>query len=226
MPDVTRHTQVWLVRHPQTDWNKARRYQSRSDRPLTRFGQAQAEAVACRLQRIPLTAITSSGLVRTDELTRIVIARQRRSLRAEHWKEHPGVRHVERDERWREADHGAWEGLTYNEVVARYTAQAHERFADPWHSHAHDGESMSDLWTRVEQAWHDLLRRHDGGRILIATHATPIQLLLCAQLHLPFAHSWQFRIDLGGITCLDLYPTTVIVGVINEVPPLRSSVRS
>lgn len=225
MPDVTRHTQVWLVRHPQTDWNKARRHQGRTDRTLTPFGQAQAGAVAYRLLRIPLTAIVSSGLVRTDGLAHAVSTQQRQGLRAEHWKEHPRPLCVEPDERWREADHGAWEGLTYNEVVARYGAQAHERFADPWHSRAHGGDSMADLWTRVEQAWHDLLRRHDGGRILVATHATPIQLLLCAQLQIPFAHYWQFRIDLGGITCLDLYPAAVIVRVINEVPPLRSSAR-
>jgi len=225
MPDVTRHTQVWLVRHPQTDWNKARRYQGRTDRTLTPFGQAQAEAVAYRLRRIPLTAIVSSGLVRTDELARTVITQQQQGLWAEHGKEHPGPRHVEPDERWREADHGTWEGLTYNEVVARHAAQAHERFADPWHNRAHGGENMADLWTRVERAWHDLLRRHDGGRVLVVTHATPIQLLLCAQLQIPFARSWQFRIDLGGITCLDLYPTAVIVRVINEVPPLHTSRR-
>jgi broad specificity phosphatase PhoE len=223
MPDVRRHTQVWLVRHPQTDWNKARRYQGRTDRALTPFGQAQPEAVACRLRRIPLTAIVSSGLVRTDELAGVVVTHQGR--RASPWKEHSRIRHVERDERWREADHGAWEGLTYADVVARYPAETDARFSDPWHSHAHGSESMADLWTRVEQAWHDLLRRHDGGRILVATHATPIQLLLCAQLQIPFAHSWQFRVDLAGITCLDLYPTATITRVINEVPPLRSGVR-
>lgn len=209
MSRVTRHTDVWLVRHPQTDWNRARRYQSRTDRPLTPFGQARVAAIVARLRRIRFTVIVSSGLIRTDVVADAVARIQ------------PTPLDVERDERWREADHGMWEGLTYPEVIARYNAQASERFADPWRSRAHGGESTADLWNRIDTAWQELLWRHNGGRILIVTHATPIQLLLCALLKLPFEQYWQFRIDLGGITNLDLYPSGAITRVINEVPPLR-----
>jgi alpha-ribazole phosphatase len=205
---VSRHTDVWLVRHTQTDWNKQRRYQSRSDRPLTEFGCARAEAVACRLQRFPFSAIVTTGLCRTDHLATLIAA------------QHAHSPQIERDERWGEADHGCWEGLTYAEVTARYPAQARQRLSDIWHSRAHGGESTADLWVRVEQAWTDLLRHHTGGHILVVTHATPIQLLLCALLKLPFDHSWQFRIDLGGVSNLDLYPSGAITRVINEVPPL------
>ena len=211
MSRVTRHTDVWLVRHTQTDWNQARRYQSRSDRPLTEFGRARAAAVAYRVRRIAFSAVISSGLGRTDELAVAVATQQARPLT------------VRRDERWREADHGCWEGLTYAEVVNEYPAQSQARFADAWQSRAHHGESTADLWTRVQDAWHDLLRQHDGGRVLVVTHATPIQLLLCALLKLPLAQYWQFRIDPGGITNLDLYPSAVITRVLNEVPALRSN---
>lgn len=205
---VTRHTDVWLARHTQTDWNQARRYQSHSNRPLTSFGQARAAAVAHRLRRLRFHVIISSGLIRTDAIACLVAAQQ------------PSQTHVQQDERWGETDHGAWEGLTYPEVAARYSDQMRERFADPWQSRAHGGESMSDLWNRVEPAWDDVLRAYNGRRILIVTHATPIQLLLCALLKLPFEQYWQFRLDLGGITDLDLYPSGTITRVINEVPPL------
>jgi 2,3-bisphosphoglycerate-dependent phosphoglycerate mutase/probable phosphoglycerate mutase len=206
---VRRHTDVWLVRHAQTDWNAAHRYQSHADRPLTPFGQARSAAVAHRLRRIRFHAVVSSGLVRTDLLAATIAERQVR----------PPQQIV--DPRWREADHGAWEGLTYAEVSARFAALAAQRFADPWRSRAHGGESSGDLWTRVEAAWDDLLRAHDGQRILIVTHATPIQLLLCALLGLPQTRYWQLRVDLGGITDVDLYPLGPIVRVVNEVPPLR-----
>lgn len=211
MSNVTRHTDVWLVRHPQTDWNRERRYQSRSDRPLTAFGQARGAAVAYRLRRIRFTAIMSSGLMRTHALA-VAVAEQQ-----------AGPVTIHHDERWREADHGLWEGLTYPEVLARYAAQTQARFSDPWRSQAHGGESTGDLWVRVEAAWHALLQQYDGGRILIVTHATPIQLLLCALLKFPFDQYWQLRIDLGGITNVDLYPSGAIVRCINEVPPLREN---
>jgi 2,3-bisphosphoglycerate-dependent phosphoglycerate mutase/probable phosphoglycerate mutase len=208
MITVRRHTDVWLVRHTQTDWNRARRYQSHTDRALTAFGEARAQAVAHRLRPLHFAAIVSSGLGRTDTLANLIAAHNR--------YEPP----VQRDTRWREAEHGDWEGLTYGEVTARYPHQAQQRFADTWNSRAHGGESTADLWMRVEAAWNDLLDQYDGKRILVVTHATPIQLLLCALLGVPWDRSWQFRIDLGGITNLDLYPSGAITRVLNEVPPL------
>jgi 2,3-bisphosphoglycerate-dependent phosphoglycerate mutase/probable phosphoglycerate mutase len=205
---VSRHTNVWLVRHAQTDWNKARRYQSRSDRPLTEFGSMRSAAVAHRLRRIRFNTIITCGQRRTDDLAQAIAAQQEHRPRIEH------------DERWREADHGVWEGLTYAEVGAQYQAQARERFADPWYSRAHGGESTGDVWARVEAGWDAVLQQHTGEHILIVTHATPIQLLLCALLKLSFEQYWQWRLDLGGITGIDLYPSGAIMRVINEVPPL------
>ncbi len=210
MITVQRHTDVWLVRHTQTDWNRARRHQSHTDRGLTPFGEARAQAVAQRLHPLRFATIVSSGLSRTDALTDLIAAHNRYA---------PPVL---RDTRWREAGHGDWEGLTYAEVAARFADQAQQRFADTWTSRAHGGESTADLWARVEGAWDDLLQQYDGKRVLIVTHATPIQLLLCALLSVPWERSWQFRIDLGGITNLDLYPSGAITRVINEVPPIIS----
>lgn len=203
---VKRHTAVWLVRHPQTDWNKQRRYQGRSDRPLTPFGDDIGAAIARRLARLPFDAVVSSGLRRTDGVAQAVAAQ--RGL----------VSSI--DARWREVDHGLWEGLTYAEVMGRYPDQASGRWSDPWHSRAHGGESMGDLWERLQAAWDAQLTEYDGGRVLIVTHGTPIQLLLCSLLGVPFERHWQFRIDLGGITGLDLYPSGAIMRVVNEVPRL------
>jgi len=204
---MKRHTDVWLVRHTQTDWNRQRRYQSRSDRPLTAFGVARAEAAALRLRRIGFSAVVSSGQARTDTLAALVA--ERRGLA------------VERDPRWREADHGDWEGLTYPQVAQRFPEQAQARFADSWASRAHGGEASADLWERLAAAWDALLSRNDGGKLLIVAHATPIQLLLCRLLGLPFERYWQLRIDLGGICNVDLYASGAIVRTLNEVPALR-----
>lgn len=211
MRQVSQHTHVKLVRHPQTDWNRQGRHQGSADRRLTAFGEARARAVVSRLRPGSLTAIISSGLSRTDDLASAIC------------EEHPHLAGFGRDERWREVDHGLWEGLTYVEVADRYGAEARERFADFWGSRAHGGESGADLWTRVEAAWDDLLGRHDGGRLLVVTHATPIRLILCSVLGISFENHWQFRVDLGGITSLDLYPSATIIRATNEVPPLEGA---
>ena len=213
MRRVSKHTHVKLVRHTQTDWNKEGRYQGSADRPLTAFGEARVRAVVSRLRAGSFTAIVSSGLSRTNRLASEVAER------------HPRLPGFVCDERWREVDHGLWEGLTYAEVAARYSPQTRKRFANFWNSRAHGGESGSDLWSRVGAAWDELLHSYDGGRILVVTHATPIRLILCSALGVPVENHWQFRIDPGGITSLDLYPSATIVRAVNEVPPLERSTR-
>lgn len=213
MTGVSKHTHVKLVRHTQTDWNKDGRHQGRADRPLTEFGEARLRAVASRLRSGSFSGLISSGLSRTDRLAAAVS------------ENHPYLSGVVRDERWREVDHGLWEGLTYPEVAARYGTEARARYGDFWNSRAHGGESGADLWARVEAAWEDVLARHDGGRVLVFTHATPIRLILCSALGAPFENHWQFRVDLGGITSLDLYPSATIVRTINEVPSLERKTR-
>jgi 2,3-bisphosphoglycerate-dependent phosphoglycerate mutase/probable phosphoglycerate mutase len=208
---MTQHTQLWVVRHPQTDWNQAHRYQSHTDRPLTALGQAQTTAIAHRLRRFAFDTIISLGMTRTEAVVAAVDAHQRRA---------PQVIHAPS---WREADQGQWEGLTYAEVARSYSEEARARFADPVHSRAHGGESIADVGSRMALAWEALRAAHRGGRVLLVSEATPIQLLLCRLLELPVAQYWHFRIDLGGLTCVDLYPSGAILRVVNDVPRWRGT---
>ncbi len=127
---------------------------------------------------------------------------------------------IEVDHAWREADHGRWEGLTYAEVLERYPDEARTRFADIWNIAPVHGEALSSACDRVLAAWHALLARHDGGRILLVTQAAPIQFVVCKLLGIPPMRYWQLRADLGSLTAVDLYPSAAIVRTLNETPPL------
>jgi alpha-ribazole phosphatase len=201
-------TSVWLIRHGQTEANRARRYLSHSDSPLTSYGLRQVEAVAARLSRIPFGLAVASPRERTRLSAETILA------------DRTGVE-LRTDPAWAEVDHGDWEGLTYAEVLARYPAQARARWAAGIHGRAEGGESLAQASARLSAAWQTLLRDHPGGRILIATHATPIQLVLCASLGLDISEHWRWRIDLGSLTCLDVYPSGAIVRMVNTVPRMR-----
>ncbi len=200
-------TSVWLIRHGQTQANRERRYQSHSDSPLTSYGQRQVAALAVRLHAIPFGLIITSPRERTRRAAEVIMqGRQGVTLRE--------------DPAWAEVGHGRWEGLTYAEVRAQYPAEARARWDAGINGKAEGGESLADANVRISAAWRSLLRDHPGGRVLIATHATPIQLILCASLGLPPQDHWHWRIDLGSLTCLDVYPTGAIIRMVNEVPRL------
>ena len=202
-------TSIWLVRHGQTKLNKARRYQGISDDPLTPFGLRQANALAERLRRMPFKVAVVSPLQRAQITAETILADRDAPILA--------------DPRWAETNHGRWEGLTYDEVRARYPREAIERFADVLHGKPAGGESLAEVAQRVGDGWRALLQQYPGGRVLVVTHATPIQLILCALSGLPPALHWRWRVDLGSVTSIDVYGGGPIIRMVNEVPRLSGT---
>lgn len=177
------------MRHTEADWNREGRYLGQTDRPLTRRGRQQAGSLARRLAALGPDAVWSSGLLRADQLADAVAPKG-------------GAR---RDPRWRELDHGRWEGLTWAEVEARFPAAARRRWADPWRSRDHGGESLAGLWRRVKGALGELRSRQPEGRVVVVTHAGPVQLLVCHALRAPLESWSRVRIGNGSVARIDLW---------------------
>jgi 2,3-bisphosphoglycerate-dependent phosphoglycerate mutase/probable phosphoglycerate mutase len=170
----------------------------------------QLRALAARLRPLPFGVALVSPSERTRLTAEAILA------------ERASVTH-RADAAWAETDHGRWEGLTYGEVVVRYPEEARARWAAGIHGRAEGGESLAEAHTRVGGAWRALLREHGGGRVLVVTHATPIQLVLCECFGLAPDQHWHWRIDLGSVTCIDVYGGGAIVRMVNEVPKVRMS---
>lgn len=201
-------TSIWLVRHGQTQLNRERRYQGANDSPLTEYGRMQAAALARRLRSTPFSLAVVSPSGRALSTAEAILEGR--------------ATPVERDARWAETGHGRWEGLTYHEVTARFREEAARRFADPLHGRAEGGESLAEVQQRVAEGGGAILRQHPGGRILVVTHATPIQLVMCAVGNLPPTQHWRWRVDHGSVTAIDVYGAGPIVRSVNEVPLLAS----
>lgn len=69
------HLPLYLVRHGETDWNRARRFQSRSDIPLNETGRRQAEQIRSRFERdaLQFAAVKSSPLGRATQTAAIIL---------------------------------------------------------------------------------------------------------------------------------------------------------
>ena len=102
---------VW--RHGRTAWNAAGRFQGQLDPPLDDVGRAQAERAAPYLRAAGLsgadTVVVSSDLVRAAATATALTDLLGIPLRT--------------DQRLREHGMGCWEGLTRDEVAARYPDQ-------------------------------------------------------------------------------------------------------
>ena len=65
---------IYLVRHGETDWNKARRVQGHSDIPLNEYGRYLAEETAKGLKDVPFDVAYTSPLLRARETAELILA--------------------------------------------------------------------------------------------------------------------------------------------------------
>ena len=159
----TEPTRLLLIRHGQTEWNRAQRIQGQIDIALNDTGQRQAQSLAHALSGESIAAIYSSDLGRAHA-TALALAR---STGAE----------LRIDARLRERHYGAFEGLTYDEIDTDWPQQARSwRERDP--AFAPDGgESLLDLQARVLPTLDSIAQRHAGEQIAWVTHGGVIDVL-------------------------------------------------
>jgi broad specificity phosphatase PhoE len=100
-------TVLYLVRHGETDWNAAGRWQGQTDVPLNERGRAQARELAGRLRGAGIASIASSDLLRARETAEIVAGALGLALDLV-------------DPALRERRFGRFEGLTRDEVAVRH----------------------------------------------------------------------------------------------------------
>jgi uncharacterized phosphatase len=150
-------TTILLVRHGETDWNLHRRVQGHSDTPLNDTGRAQARALAGELAGTTLDAIYASDLVRAHETARIVAAEMGLGVTA--------IRDL------RERHFGTWEGLTDQEIFARFPEAAE---GGPWG----DAETREEMAQRVLDALQRIAAAHPGGQVLVVSHGGPLRSVL------------------------------------------------
>jgi uncharacterized phosphatase len=161
-------TTIVLARHGETDWNRERRFQGRADIPLNDAGRAQARELAERLRSDSVSALYTSPLRRAAETARIVGERLDLPVRV--------------SEPLSEIDVGSWQGLTIDEVRARFPEATRVSWSAGWEG----GESYEELDRRVAAALLELAALHVRERFAVVTHGGPIRAAIAASLGLSF----------------------------------------
>ncbi len=153
-------TDILIIRHGQTAWNKKKRLQGHSDIPLNEEGRLQALTLAETLQDEPLDAIFSSDLQRAWQ-TANEIARCHQLP-------------VEIDKSLRERCYGICEGMMSDEIKMTYPELYEAWYAADPDLFFPDGERKTEsprqFHHRASNALFNVAARHAGKKLAIVTH--------------------------------------------------------
>jgi alpha-ribazole phosphatase len=201
-------TRLILVRHGETVWNVERRFQGQRDTALNARGREQARQVAERLRDEPIRAVYSSDLTRAVDTARAIAAVH-------------GLP-VFTDAALRERNFGEWEGLSREEVIARWT-EAWERWrraecAPP------GGEAVEEIAARVRAKIAEIVSAHPNETVVIVGHGGSVKAAVLWVMNKPLTDWRTFRIDNASISILQFHPDRVEVAQLNDTQHLRGGV--
>ncbi|MFD5427812.1 histidine phosphatase family protein [Streptomyces sp. NPDC127084] len=177
-----RDRRIVLWRHGQTAWNLERRFQGSTDIELTETGVDQARRAARLLASLRPHAIIASDLKRAAATARRLSAITGHDI------------HL--DSALRETYAGVWQGLTHDEIVARYG----EEYA-AWKRGEPVRRGGGELETEVADRAAPVVLDHadklpDGGTLVVVSHGGTIRTTIGRLLGLE-AHHWE---SLGGLS--------------------------
>lgn len=180
-----RDTKLTLIRHGETDYNAAGRFQGHIDRSLNATGIRQAEAVAQRLAKTKPDALYCSDLERAQQTALIV------------GKPHELIPHSEAA--LRERHLGIIQGLTaadamqqIPDVYAAYKAGQPDYIIP-------EGESRQQFQERTIQILEKIAHAYLGKHLLVIAHGGTIDCLFRHSCGIPLTTKRHWRLWNAGV---------------------------
>jgi probable phosphoglycerate mutase len=172
-------TELWLIRHGETEWTAQGRHNGRADIPLNARGRAQAAAARDTLPR-EFSAAFSSPLARARETAEICALPAPLTIAS-------GLL---------EWDYGACEGRTAFDIRREIPGWT------PWTHGFPAGETLADVAARAEIFFREKIAPREG-RVAVFAHGHILRLLAVCVLDLPRESAARLALEPGSLSRLD-----------------------
>jgi broad specificity phosphatase PhoE len=183
---------ILLLRHAETEWNRERRFQGWRDIPLSATGHEQAGSAARLLAATPVAAVWSSPLARARETAAPIAAAQGLAVRE--------------SDAFKEMGFGGWEGLTRDEVAARFPDALRAWAERPHEARWPGAEPLAEVRARALAGLEALRAAHDGETICLVSHGITSRILILEALGLGLDRLWSLQLSATGISELEFRP--------------------
>lgn len=194
---------IILTRHGHVDWLAPERFRGRAELPLSPLGERQAEALGRRV-----AASWKPDAIYTSPLSRCVrtgdaIARA------------TGTR-TDVLSNLADTDYGRWQGLTHDEVRARWPEELRIWFDAPDLALIPGGETLAGVLARAVDVLQFVLRNHRDQTVVLVGHDSINRILLLHSLGLPLSRYWRIKQEPCCVNEIDVSGETFTIHCVNE----------
>lgn len=175
---------IYLIRHGETDLNKHKILQGRSDHELNEYGRELARVTGKALKDVPFDLVFTSPLKRAKETAQILISENEMAVK-------PTI--IEED-RIQEISFGDFEGKCYGKDNFNMPDSTFLNFFDKpeQYNTPPNGESFEDILKRTGDFLAELQENnaYRNKTILLSTHGCALKALLANVRQTPIADFW------------------------------------
>ncbi len=200
---------LFVVRHGETAWSRERRFAGSRDVPLVDEGLRQSEAVARALAGSFVGAVYASPLARARASAEVIAKLHRLPVQTE-----PA---------FREMAFGDWEGLTRDEVAARFPEAYTQWRLAPHRLRIAGAETLAQVAERVRSGVRELLATQEGQTVALVSHAIVTRLIVLDALGLGHDRLWTVDAAPAGITEIEYEPDWATVHRMNTLAHLDAA---
>jgi broad specificity phosphatase PhoE len=171
-------TQLWLIRHGETEWSLSGAHTGRTDLPLTERGKQRAEALGRLLNGRPFVMVLTSPLQRARETCRLAGYSSQAII----------------DNDLCEWDYGDYEGLSTHDI------QKNRPGWDLWKDGVVNGETVEQVAARAQRVIERGLQ--SSGDCALFAHGHILRILTASWLQLPPNAGQLFALDTATLSIL------------------------
>lgn len=187
-------TELWLIRHGETEWSLNRKHTSRTDVGLTDRGRQRAEELREYLAGTQFAAVFTSPMKRARETCAIA-----------------GFGDVARvDEGLMEWDYGVHEGRTTEEIRAELPGWS------VWKDEIVGGETVEQVGERADGMIERALVAGAGRRVALFAHAHILRILAARWIGLDAHDGRLFVLGTGSVSVLGWERETRVIEAWNR----------
>lgn len=187
-----KHSEIWLIRHGETEWSKSGQHTSRTDLPLTAEGEKRATTLKGILGGHTFGLVLASPMKRAQDTARLA-----------------GFSPVITDD-LREWDYGKYEGLTSKDIhkeVPGWTI---------WDGFTPDGETGAQVAARADRAIERAVAA--GANVAFFAHGHILRVVAARWLGMPSSAGKYFALGTATMSVLGYEHDQRVLKVWNDSP--------